>query len=117
MIFDSACRRVKLCFTRSAFTLIELLVVIAISAILAAMLLPALQQARERGKSSACINNLKQLGIHFGNYLNDNKEFLPWSCDPNPPDHKTISIWGKVLFPYVTSDQLYIRVPVRQLLC
>ena len=97
----SACRRVK----PKGFTLIELLVVIAIIAILAAMLLPALQQARERGKSSACINNLKQLGIHFGSYLNDNKEFLPWSCDPNPPNHKTVSIWGTVLFPYVITRQ------------
>lgn len=65
--------------TRSAFTLIEVLVVIAIIGILAALLLPALNKARERGNAIVCLNNTKQLNLGWQLYADDHDGILPYN--------------------------------------
>ena len=83
----------------SIFTLIELLIVIAIIAILAAMLLPALNPAREKGKSITCINNLKGTSMTMDMYAND---FDDWLVPPRGPIPEIESRWADYLVKYST---------------
>lgn len=69
---------------RQGFTLIELLVVIAIIGLLVSMLMPAVQKAREAARRSACINNMRQLGLAAHNYLSTHRVFPPGYVQPVP---------------------------------
>ena len=62
---------------RGGFTLLELLVVVAVIAVLASLLLPALNRGRGKARAAQCVGNLRQWGLAYRQYADDNKDFLP----------------------------------------
>jgi len=101
--------------SRSAFTLVELLVVIAIIGVLVALLLPAVQAARESARRMSCSNNLKQLGLGLHNY-HDAYNTLPsrmtgpsWSTTPasSPPPRHSVFV---MLLPYLEQSNRYNQI-------
>jgi prepilin-type N-terminal cleavage/methylation domain-containing protein/prepilin-type processing-associated H-X9-DG protein len=112
---------------RTGFSLVELLVAIAIIGILLAILLPAVQQAREAARQAQCQNNLKQIGLALHTFENDYGTFPPalflsWSVVPNnygqPPDYSNGAInqfsWMSRILPYLDQGNLYSQIDFRE---
>jgi len=90
--------------TRIGFTLIELLVVIAIIAILAAILFPVFAKVREKARQTSCLSNMKQLGLGFMQYVQDNDELYPnGTFGPTAPGIG----WAGQVYPYIKSAGVY----------
>ena len=95
---------------RAGFTLVELLAVIAIIGVLIALLLPAVQAARESGRRTACQNNLRQIGLALNQYLSAKQAFPIGSTDHN----KREIAWCVYLLPSLDEQQVFSLFDDRQ---
>lgn len=94
---------------RRAFTLVELLVVVAITGVLVALLLPAVQAAREASRRMRCTNNLKQIALSMHNF-HDARKQLPAGSACTPGDIAHCHTWLEFLLPYLEQQTVYDRI-------
>jgi len=94
---------------RHGFTLVELLVVIAIIGILIALLLPAVQAAREAARRLQCSNNFKQVGLALHNYHSANRCFPPGTTHHESTNYEGFG-WGLRLLPYLEEENVFDRI-------
>ena len=94
--------------TTRRFTLIELLVVIAIIAILASMLLPALAKAREKARSISCVGNVKQLGLGYIMYTDDNNGRFPINEPHVAGNDIKLEWWCSRIYKYVGDENVFV---------
>jgi prepilin-type N-terminal cleavage/methylation domain-containing protein len=110
-------QRAKIRRRLPAFTLVELLVVIAIIGILVALLLPAVQAAREAARRTQCANNLRQVGIACQSYHSAMKRF-PSGWDENNSTDPALRLpnagWGLLILPYTEGQSIYDRIDLKK---
>lgn len=104
---------------KPGFTMMEFIVVVAIVGTMVALILPAIQKARQSARKSTCRNNMRQIGIAFHNYHEDFSSFpMPYSLDypledyvsPGPTDSLNSHSWGQMLLPYLDRGPLYTQI-------
>jgi len=93
----------------TAFTLVELLVVIAIIGVLVALVLPAIQAAREAGRRNGCANNFHQLGVAILDYEGDHRRFPPGARLHDSKDLPSIS-WRVMILPHIEAATVYEQI-------
>jgi type II secretory pathway pseudopilin PulG len=100
---------------QSGFTAVEFVVVVGIVAVSVALILPALQRAREAARGDQCKHNLKQLGVALHSYHDTHERFpysTTWStCGPSDPH--VGHTWNEFLFPYFGLSALYLKLDFR----